>query len=788
VTATASRPGLGSAPESIAALKAIERRVLWLAVRIVDYANRERPKGDALKVGGHQASSASMVTLMTALYLSDLRAEDRVSVKPHASPVLHAIEYLIGRLDRSYLTRLRDFGGLQSYPSRTKDPYPVDYSTGSVGLGSAAPLFGALADCFTKTRLGASTGGRFISLLGDAELDEGNIWEALADPLTRTLGNVLWIVDLNRQSLDRVIPGIRAAELETHFRTSGWEVIELKYGRRLRDAFALDGGRELRRGIDDMPNERYQALFGASEKTVRDALLDGLDSPARRRLEGLLDAHEGGVAPLVRDLGGHDLADILAALRQARTSHDRPTVIFAYTIKGYGLEIAGRPQNHSALLTAEQIDAFRLESGLTPETEWDGFAAGTKEGDVLGEARRRLDRGERPPAAPVPIPSTISERDTPSTSTQAAFGHVLLGLSRIDGVGERLVTVAPDVSASTNLGGFINKVGIWGPDEEPVYDAMEDSPLKWRVGPRGQHIEMGIAEMNLVLLLGQLGLSWDYQGERLFPIGTLYDPFVMRALEGIVYSTYSGSRFVLVGTPSGISLGREGGAHQSISTPGIGIETPGLTYAEPCYARELEWLLLDALARMQSPEGEALYLRLSTTPIEQAPFAAAVDRLGTERLRRDVVAGGFRLREPGASDDRVILAACGAIMPEVLAAATILAEEEGVEATVLCLSSPDRLYRDWQAARAAPLRGVPSEASHLERLVAADERGLPVVTVIDGASHALSFVGAALGVRSVALGVDRFGQTGSQAEVYSEYGIDAASIATAALVALEPGA
>jgi pyruvate dehydrogenase E1 component len=297
---------------------------------------------------------------------------------------------------------------------------------------------------------------------------------------------------------------------------------------------------------------------------------------------------------------------------------------------------------------------------------------------------------------------------------------------------------------------------------------------------------MGIAEMNLVLLLGQLGLSWDFQRERLFPIGTLYDPFVMRALEGIVYSTYSGSRFVLVGTPSGISLAREGGAHQSISTPGIGIETPGLTYAEPCYARELEWLLLDALARMQTPDGEALYLRLSTTPVDQAPFAAAVERLGTERLREDVVAGGFRLREPGESDDRVVIAACGAIVPEALSAAGLLAEEEGVEATVLCLSSPARLYRDWQARRAAPLHGSSAGPSHLERLVADDERGLPVVTVIDGASHALSFVGSALGVRSVALGVDRFGQTGSQPEVYAEYGIDAASIATAALVALEP--
>ena len=307
----------------LAALAAIERRVLWLAVRIVDYANRERPSGDALKVGGHQASSASMVTLMTALWLADLDRRDRVSVKPHASPVLHALEYLLGRLDRSYLTRLRDFHGLQSYPSRTKDPYPVDYSTGSVGLGSAAPLFGAFADRYVETHFGSSTGGRYISLLGDAELDEGNIWEAVAEPLTRGLGNALWIVDLNRQSLDRVIPGIRAAELESHFRSSGWEVIELKYGGRLRAAFAERGGDLLRRRIDEMPNEAYQALYGASAEAVRAALLEPFEDDERASLAALLDA-EDDVGALVRDLGGHDLEDVLAAFSAARARAHEP--------------------------------------------------------------------------------------------------------------------------------------------------------------------------------------------------------------------------------------------------------------------------------------------------------------------------------------------------------------------------------------------------------------------------------------------------------------------------------
>ena len=294
-----------------------------------------------------------MVTLMTALYFSDLDARDRVSVKPHASPVLHAIEYLLGRLDRSYLTRLRDFGGLQSYPSRTKDPFPVDFSTGSVGLGSAAPLFGALADRYVGSHGGAATGGRFISLLGDAELDEGNIWEALAEPLTRRLGNVLWLVDLNRQSLDRVVPGIKAQELERNFETVGWHVVELKYGRRLREAFALEGGDVLRQRIDEMPNEQYQSLFARERRGGTGDAARHAGPDRASRLDGLLGRYAGRPAPSRVGSRRPRHRGRAGAFEAARAEPERPTVVFAYTIKGYGLEIAGRPQNHSALLTGD---------------------------------------------------------------------------------------------------------------------------------------------------------------------------------------------------------------------------------------------------------------------------------------------------------------------------------------------------------------------------------------------------------------------------------------------------
>ena len=335
-------------PVDLAALDQIQRRVLWLATRIVDAANHERDTRDGVKVGGHQASSASLVSVMTALWFHHLEAADRVAVKPHASPVLHAIQYLLGDLDRSYLTRLRERGGLQSYPSRTKDPDRVDFSTGSVGLGAAAPLFAAVTRRYVDAHFGERATSRFVSLLGDAELDEGNIWEAIADPVTSGLGEVMWVVDFNRQSLDRVVPGVRIAQWAAQFAAAGWHVVEVKYGQRLQRAFLQPGGTALRDWIDAMSNERYQSLFGLAADDLRDRFLDGAPPEVAQLLAAVPD---GELGPLVTDLGGHDLGALIDAFAECDKVGDRPSVVFAYTVKGWGLPTAGNPRNHAALLS-----------------------------------------------------------------------------------------------------------------------------------------------------------------------------------------------------------------------------------------------------------------------------------------------------------------------------------------------------------------------------------------------------------------------------------------------------
>jgi pyruvate dehydrogenase E1 component len=756
-TTTQQSPPL--AETDLGTLRAVERRVLWLATAIVHHANRVRENRSGVKVGGHQASSASMVSLMTALWFSELRAEDRVSVKPHASPVLHAINYLLGRLDQAALETLRAFGGLQSYPSRTKDPDPVDYSTGSVGIGATAPIWSAFARRYLDThRFEAPPMGRQIALVGDAELDEGAIWEAIADPSVAKLGEVVWVIDLNRQSLDRVVPDIAFDRWAHMFGAAGWQTITVKYGRRLDELFERPGGPELRKRIDGMPNEEYQRLLRAEPEELRERL------PGRgRKLAKLVaELDDGELRAALRDLGGHDPAKLIEAYRGI--DHDRPTVIFAYTIKGWGLPIEGHPENHSALLTREQMLELAQALDADADEPWAAFDPGSPEGELCAAAAAALARDDPEPVAPPPVPAELGRAHRGQESTQQAFGRFFADLVReAPEVAERVVTVSPDVASSTNLGGWLNKVGIWSVGDRRDWFADDSQTLvHWHESTAGRHFELGIAETNLVGLLGELGATWSRYGQPLLPIGTIYDPFVGRALEPWSFGMYAGGQSILVGTPSGVSLAPEGGAHQSIVTPSIGIGQPGCTAWEPAFGRDLEWTLLHALGRLGRADGESAYFRLSTRPIDQA--------LAGDPSRDLVLAGGYALRRaPGRP--RVTLVGMGAVLPDVLAAAESLPD-----ADVICLTSADLLFR---ALRARAGLGDGS-AAILDELFSA-ERAAPLVTVLDGDPHALAFLAAANATPLTPLGVTRFGQSGDLAEVYEHHEIDAETIVGAAL-------
>jgi pyruvate dehydrogenase E1 component len=774
MTASLSAPPTDhlAAGEPVDPLTEIEQRVLWLSMAIIHHANRVRPNPSGLKVGGHQASSASMVSIMTSLWFEQLRAGDRVSVKPHASPVLHAINYLLGQLDQKYLTTLREFGGLQSYPSRSKDPDPVDYSTGSVGIGATAPIWGALARRYVNAAISDTGSGRQYSLLGDAELDEGAVWEAVLDSSVGELGEIVWIVDLNRQSLDRVVPNIAVGRLERMFSAAGWQVITITFGKLLDTLFARPGGAALRTRILQMPNPEYQRLLrcGADELRIR---LPGAGVEGNAITGLIAELDDDTLIRAIRNLGGHDLDALRAAF--AQIDDTRPTVIIAYTIKGYGLPIEGHPQNHSSLLTVDQFSELAANLGMDAKDPWRRFAADTPADRLCTATAAHLRRGEHAYTTPPPIPTDIGRTPSGTSTTQAALGRALLDLTReAPEAAKRIVTVSPDVSSSTNLAGWLNKVGVWSPTER--YDWFADDTetiMHWREKPTGQHMELGIAEVNLVGLMGELGAAWSRWGQALFPIGVLYDPFVERALEPWSYGIYAGGQSILVGTPAGVSLAPEGGAHQSIKTPSIGLEQAGCVSYEPAFAIEVEWTLLDSISRLGRPDGSSSYLRLSTRPVNQALARMPSDPAARDRRRRQVLAGAYILRR--SQRPAVTLVGMGAMITETLNAAERLAEL-GIRAEVVCVTSPGRLFEAVQARR-----GLAEAPSWILDQVFSAERSAPMVTVLDGHPHTLSFLSTINRVPSAALGVTRFGQAGDLEDVYRYHGIDTDSIVCAAL-------
>ena len=782
-------------------LEKVQQRVLWLSVNMVHHANRVREHADDLKVGGHQASSASVVTVMTSLYFDFMRAGDRISVKPHASPVFHAIQYLLGNLEPHYLKTLRQFHGLQAYPSRTKDPDSVDFSTGSVGLGAVAPNFARLVEDYVRTHTGAPDGSarRYISLVGDAELDEGSVWEAIAEPAMYGLNHLLWVVDLNRQSLDRIIPGIRVKAWRQMFAANGWNVVDVKYGKRLQAAYAMPHGELLRDCIDEMSNELYQRLLRVSPQALREWLPRASAQPKDlARFLGQWSDEE--LQHLFRNLGGHDFAMLREAFAQTE-QYDGPSVVFAYTLKGWNLPSVGDPQNHSVLLSDQQMEQLRAELGISAESVWASLEAASPEGKLCAGVKERLREPPKQTAvkAETPVPTGFGRSYQGKMSTQQIFGLILTEIARnIPETAERVVTVSPDVASSTNLGGWINKVGVWTRRVvPPMPEEGIQRALNWEEIPGGRHIELGISENNLFMMLGQLGLTHEMLGEVLLPIGTLYDPFVRRGLDALYYSVYSGGKFIFVGTPSGVSLGPEGGAHQSEITPSIGLELPEVSYYEPCFGQELEWIVLSALEQIRQRK-ESTYLRLSTKKIDQSLFRRPDGPQAEEALRRQVLAGAYRLVDrsgtPGYApgENAVHIFACGAMVPEAVEAARRL-EEEGVLANVIAVPGPGPLYRWFQES----VRGVmhpstgsgqalrPRTAPFLADVVPLGERKAPVVTVLDGHPHMLAWLGGALNTKVFPLGVTRFGQSGSQPDLYKEYGIDVSSIMAACFGALE---
>ena len=755
----------------IESLKILDERLRWLSAWTIHHANHVRDNDDGLKVGGHQASCASMTSIMAALYFHALGPNDRVAVKPHAGPVLHAIHYLLGTQSREALENFRGFGGVQSYPSRTKDKIPVDFSTGSVGLGVAITAFSSLIqDYLTAHGMMDEAGrGRFVALIGDAELDEGNIYEALIEGHKHDVRNLWWIVDYNRQSLDATSADRMFERFDEIFRSCGWRVVELRYGKKLRAALEPNPG--LKSWFEKLPNADLSALHYQGGAAWRSRIEKEVGKPAAAFLKAYDD---DALATLFTDLGGHCMESLIEAFNAAQD--DVPTLFIAWTIKGHGLPFAGHKDNHAGLMNPTQMATWREAMGVTEGREWEplesigdnarpGVEALLDRSRIAREKRDRSFGKIEVPAIPAPVGD--------EQSTQAAFGRILLEIAKAGGsLADRIVTTSPDVTVSTNLGAWVNQRGLFRRSEVADIFAKEKiaSAQKWSATKNGQHIELGIAENNLFLMLAAAGLAGDLFGTRLAPIGTLYDPFIARGLDALNYACYQDARFILVATPSGITLGPEGGAHQSINPPLIALGQPGLRHYEPAFADELAAMMELAFRLIDDPNGESTYLRLSTRSIRQ------VDRQD-DSWRDGALQGAYWLRGPHEGSEAAIVA-MGAVMPEALAAWEELREDiPGLG--LLSVTSPDLVHRGWTAAQAARWGGE-RKPSHIETLLSQLGRNAGLVTIADAAPASLSWLGGVLGQRVAPLGVERFGQTGNLVDLYAAYRLDGAAITEAA--------
>jgi pyruvate dehydrogenase E1 component len=451
-----------------------------------------------------------------------------------------------------------------------------------------------------------------------------------------------------------------------------------------------------------------------------------------------------------------------------------PHCFVAYTVKGYGLPLAGHKDNHAGLMNPAQMAIYKTSQHIPDGAEWEPFAGLDVPEQDLRAFLAAVPIAKRPQgraalAPPLPMPAITLAR-TAEMSTQEGFGRVMIEIARAGGdFAKRVVTTSPDVTVSTNLGGWVNQVGVFGrtAHADIFRERRVPSAQKWALAPDGRHIELGIAENNLFLLLAALGLAEPQFGARLLPVGSLYDPFIARGLDALNYACYQDARFLLVATPSGLTLSHEGGAHQSVAQPLIGIGQPGLTYFEPAFVDELQAVMAWAFDHMQRPDGGAVYLRLSTRSLEQP-------RRDIAALADAVTAGAYWLKEPGPGGELAVVA-MGPVLPEAIESLARIGERTA-KAGLLVVTSPDRLHRDWRA------RG---KASHVARLLAPLARDAALVTVLDGHPLTLSWLGAVRGQRIASLGVEAFGQSGDIPDLYRTYGLNADAIVAAARQALE---
>ncbi len=849
--------------------------------------------GDA-KVGGHPASCSSCMELMAAVHLIMRTAADYVCCKPHASPTDHALHNLMGLMrhkdgawfddaeSEAVMYRLRDFSHdgkavFQSYHAESDPDHFHFLPSGSVGIPPVAAAYLALAHQYARAHGWEAPDPIFWCMMGDSEFREGSLMEVLPEVAERELGNVIWLVDYNRQNLDgtripnkRGLRGTDADRIERTCHANGWDVIQVRHGRYREEIFARDGGAAMRHVLENgISDYHYQMLIWKDcADEMRSASIE-CDAGCKKIVEDLSDEE---LIRVFHDVGGHDMSVLIEALTKAKEDTAVPCIVVVHTIKGRGLACQAAPGNHSALPDKDEVGKLLAAEGLSWDRPFERFAADSTEGQWLarhgGELREGIESHDAmkahnlahiaeklDKANGIAESLDINLKLVPIAHTQWMWGQTAAKLVRIgvhdeleragkishkklseaehrwEMVADLILTMAPDVGTSTNINPAMDEK-VFGPDSETNWEKKLD--LRERLRPElaptdeawTRHIRFEIAEANCMSAAGAFGKMGDLLGIQFLPMMTVYDFFIKRALDQLYYNLYWSSGFVLVGTPSGVTLSSEGAQHSWKSD----IQVPNLITWEPSFAQELDWILCDAIRRHVTGDNDnrkGVLIRAVTRGIKQDILIKSLRRqlrfkeglpedakLGAnsgdgglveaeapsipdaeimQQIREDVLQGAYYLIDyrgyqgysPG--ENVVHLFCMGALVPEVVEASEKLLDR-GIYANVIIACSPSLLIG---------LQGRESGYSHLregldvdgalhllpvggvlDTLDAIDLAGrrIPIVSVHDGEEGLLDNIGSIVGTRQISLAVRRFSKCGTPDQIYTYHGMDADQI------------
>lgn len=760
-------------PKEVAIIERIARRAFVHATKMIwDANNREDAMEGDPKVGGHAAACSSCIHIMSALHLGVRQPQDLIAVKPHASPVDHSLNYLMGLFHEPYgrawmsdaeaaevMPRLRQFSQdgeavFQSYHAESDPDGNVYFPSGSVGIPPVMSIYTALAYRYADDHdFEVPKDAHFWSLMGDSEFREGSLMEALPDAAERELGNVTWIVDYNRQNLDgtripnmRGIRGTDATRMGRVVVANGWDVIQAQHGRKRLAAFEKANGEILRRVLEEAFSDfEFQMLILRRDGSVVRERLVALDKKLEKTLAGYDDAEVYGI---FTDLGGHDVAVMLDALRRSKLDPINPTLIVAHTIKGWGLESYAAPGNHSALPEDKEVEVLLESEGLSTDEPYGRFADDSEEGRFLAERRASMRAGQEAvwelrdkneakfdAAVTDGLPDVlgVNLKYLPLVHTQYIWGQLAAKLIRIGNAYEPIrngkppkeklegdelrwgpaadmfLTMAPDVGTSTNINPAMDD-RVYGPEAEDYEEALGVGDRRRpKLAPHedawARHIRFEIAEANCMSAVGAFGKMRAHVGIPFLPVMTVYDFFIKRAFDQLYYNLYWGSSFVCVGTPSGVTLAPEGAQHSWKSD----IAMPNIIIWEPFFAIEVDWILADAVRRhyLKDNEGRTGVVIRAVTRAFQQPqmlerlkkssrFEGQSDEAILEATRLDALEGGYYLvdhrgspgYEPG--ENVVNIFTMGAMGSEALVASDRLLED-GIYANVVVVTSGDLL-------------------------------------------------------------------------------------------------